>query len=121
MTSSGKLFLKCCSSWSVVLVGTSRPFRFLCARTQSAMRTSPDPRPGETYPAVNRPIILVPAIVAWQMGMTSCSSASKILGKHVCQHTTFYMRPAGRRGERGAGVPVEILAGAHGHERVGVC
>jgi hypothetical protein len=31
------------------------------------------------------------------------------------------MRPAGRRGERGAGVPVEILAGAHGHERIGVC
>jgi hypothetical protein len=30
-----------------------------------------------TYPAVNRPTILVPAIVAWHMGMTSCSSASK--------------------------------------------
>ena len=32
-----------------------------------------------TYPAVKRPTILVPAIVAWQMGMTSCNSASKTL------------------------------------------
>lgn len=31
------------------------------------------------YPTVNLPTILVPAIVAWQMGMTSCSSASNTL------------------------------------------
>ena len=38
---------------------------------------------GKTYPAVNRPTILVPAIVAWQMGITSWSSASKTLS---CDH-----------------------------------
>lgn len=32
-----------------------------------------------TYPAVNRPTMRVPAIVAWQIGMTSCNSASKTL------------------------------------------
>jgi hypothetical protein len=31
------------------------------------------------YPAVNLPTILVPAIVAWQMGITSCNSASNML------------------------------------------
>lgn len=34
-----------------------------------------------THPAVNRPTIRVPATVAWQMGMTSCSSASKTLAR----------------------------------------
>lgn len=33
----------------------------------------------KAYPTVRRPIIRVPAIVAWQMGMTSWSSASKTL------------------------------------------
>jgi hypothetical protein len=37
-----------------VLVGTSRPFRFLCARTQSAMRSSPDPR-GRNVPCGQPP------------------------------------------------------------------
>jgi len=58
LTSSGRLSLKCWSSWSVVDVGTSNPFRL---------------------PAVSRPTILVPAIVAWHMGITSCNSASKTL------------------------------------------
>lgn len=33
------------------------------------------------YPAVNLPTILVPAIVAWHMGMTSCNSASNTLNE----------------------------------------
>lgn len=33
----------------------------------------------EAYPAVIRPTIRVPAIVAWQMGITSWSSASNTL------------------------------------------
>lgn len=33
----------------------------------------------KSYPTVNRPTIRVPAIVAWQMGMTSCNSASNTL------------------------------------------
>ena len=31
------------------------------------------------YPAVSRPTIRVPAMVAWHIGITSCSSASKTL------------------------------------------
>lgn len=36
-------------------------------------------RESTTYPAVNRPMIRVPAIVVLQMGMTSWSSASNTL------------------------------------------
>lgn len=57
-TESGRLFRRCWSSWSVVVVGTRRPF---------------------LLPAVRRPTIRVPAMVAWQIGMTSWSSASKML------------------------------------------
>jgi hypothetical protein len=35
----------------------------------------------QTYPAVSLPMILVPAMVAWQMGITSWSSASKTLSR----------------------------------------
>lgn len=57
LTESGSVFRSCCSSWSVVDVGTSRPF---------------------LLPAVRRPTIRVPAIVHCAMGMRSASSASKI-------------------------------------------
>jgi hypothetical protein len=52
-----------CSSWSEVEVGTSRPLRL---------------------PAVRRPTIRVPAMVVWQMGITSWSSASKMLCERGC-------------------------------------
>jgi hypothetical protein len=39
----------------------------------------------QTYPAVSLPMILVPAMVAWQMGITSWSSASKTLLRD-CQY-----------------------------------
>lgn len=39
---------------------------------------------GRADPAVKRPTIRVPAMVAWQMGMTSWSSASKTLSR-ACQ------------------------------------
>lgn len=61
-TASGSVLRRCCSSWSVVVVGTRRPFLF---------------------PTVKRPTIRVPAIVAWQMGITSWSSDSKTLEKVV--------------------------------------
>ena len=72
LTASGMEFRRCCSSWSVVVVGTSSPFRLLQRqRASTSCQTA--------YPAVNRPMMRVPAIVAWQMGMTSCNSASKML------------------------------------------
>ncbi|KAH8631938.1 eukaryotic translation initiation factor 6 [Alternaria alternata] len=46
------------------------------------------PQSRDTYPAVSLPTILVPAMVAWQMGMTSWSSASKTLSRH-CQYIFF--------------------------------
>ena len=58
LTLSGIELRRCWSSWSVVVVGTRRPF---------------------LLPAVRRPMMRVPAIVAWQIGMTSWSSASKTL------------------------------------------
>ena len=62
LTSSGMLLRKCCSSWSDVLVGTRRPLRL---------------------PAVRRPMMRVPAMVVWQMGITSWSSASKTLRRRL--------------------------------------
>lgn len=59
-TLSGIELRRCWSSWSVVEVGTRRPFLF---------------------PAVRRPTMRVPAIVQWQIGITSWSSASKTLWK----------------------------------------
>lgn len=61
-TASGRVLRRCWSSWSVVVVGTRRPFLF---------------------PTVKRPTMRVPAIVAWQIGMTSWSSDSKTLREVV--------------------------------------
>lgn len=90
LTLSGIEFRRCWSSWSVVEVGTRSPLRLLHRTCQMPTRSQDAPlsslvfgsakeRGGETYPAVKRPIIRVPAIVAWQMGMTSWSSASNTL------------------------------------------
>ena len=81
LTSSGILFRRCCSSWSVVEVGTNSPFRF---------------------PAVSRPMIRVPAIVQWQIGITSWSSASKTLWKkeHVSKESRRKYERAPEAGER---------------------
>lgn len=54
-TSSGMLLRMCSSSWSVVLLGTSRPLRL---------------------PTVMRPTKRVPAMVVFTTGMWSASSAS---------------------------------------------
>ena len=70
-----------------------------------------------TYPAVKRPIILVPAIVAWQIGMTSWSSASNTLrrkGSAACASVSLLEKSE-------IDVPVEILRGTDGDEGVGVC
>lgn len=116
-----------------MLVGTNKPFRFLHPHTRSATHLRPGTEPREvTYPAVNRPIILVPAMVAWQMGITSCNSASKILCNPMRQRPVLFshvyifvflcadhardLAPRGR-----GGVPVEILTGTYGNESVGVC
>ena len=83
-------------SWSVVEVGRRRPLRLLFGyqisywggekrfgRRYTAAETGRGSDKGRveavTYPAVNLPTILVPAIVAWHMGITSCNSASKTL------------------------------------------
>ena len=87
----------------------------------------------QTYPAVSRPMILVPAIVAWQIGMTSCSSASKTLCNHPSALAMFpksFYGYVSRKGicevlvwgvERGQeALPVEVLAGAHGYKSIGI-
>jgi hypothetical protein len=58
-------------------------------------------------------MILVPAMVVLQMGMTSCSSASKILRAHAT---------LARNGavQRWKDEPVEVLAGADGRQGVRV-
>ena len=53
----GKELRRCCSSWSVVLVGTRRPWRF---------------------PVQRRPIMRVPEMVVWISGVEG-SSASNVL------------------------------------------
>ncbi len=53
--------------------------RIFVERTQGVQRTDRRQPKVSTHPAVSLPIILVPAIVAWHMGITSCSSASKTL------------------------------------------
>jgi hypothetical protein len=47
-----------------------------------------------TYPAHNRPTILVPAIVAWHIGMTSCNSDSKMLQQTQHVSHQFVLIPA---------------------------
>ncbi len=56
-TSSGSALRMCSSSWSVVLLGTSRPF---------------------LLPTVMRPTSRVPAMLHFTTGMWSASSASKM-------------------------------------------
>lgn len=63
----------------------------------------------------------VPAMVVRQIGMTSCSSASKTLqvkmsvplsdGPHARKQTFCAARSA-------TDIPVEVLAGANGHEGI---
>lgn len=69
----------------------------------------------KTYPAVNLPTILVPAMVVLQMGITSCNSASKTL--HRCQRSCSFAR-----GIKMCSwvVPVKVLARANGDEGVRV-
>lgn len=65
-TASGSEFRKCCSSWSVVEDGTRRPCLF---------------------PAVSLPRILVPAMDAWTIGMTSPSSLSNADYLHISERS----------------------------------
>ena len=94
-----------------------------------------------THPAVNLPIILVPAIVARHMGITSCNSASNTLhfllsasfskfsnrfpGLCVQALVLFPTAPThillSNSGEGGYDAPVEILRGANRNDGICIC
>lgn len=67
-----------------------------------------------TYPAVNRPIMRVPPIEAWQMGITSCNSASKTLYPAIDQSAHSHSRPTDEE------IPVEVLRSSDSNNRIRV-
>ena len=69
-----------------------------------------------SHPEVSRPMILVPAIVAWHIGMTSCNSASNTLA-----HNDIPSESALAAVDVvGTNVPVEVLGSANSHDGVRV-
>ena len=69
-----------------------------------------------TYPAVNLPTILVPAIVVLQIGMTSCNSASNTLSRRQQPFRPFFLSLCSMRTR--PSIPVEVLARANGSKGV---
>ena len=73
-----------------------------------------------THPAVNRPTILVPPIVAWQMGMTSCNSDSNILITTTNNAVSIVLNRSERKKKKSRNKPIKILRSSNRDKSVGI-